>query len=204
MSVHRSSPRFVFGAVALLVVLMAASPLVAAGAPANVGNSGRGQVLVGGFADPAGESVWSVATNLSGSRLQWPTRGRITQPYGCTGFSANQRLGSCRHFHTGVDVANARWTPIRAAASGVVRFVGREPWGAWIVVLGHGNGLRTMYAHMVPTRVRGVAKGRSVRQGQVIGYMGKSGMATGIHLHFEVRRDGNYVNPVRLLPTNRP
>jgi murein DD-endopeptidase MepM/ murein hydrolase activator NlpD len=175
-------------------------PVVSADRPA----SSAGEPGLSNQAISAGQPMERQTSDISGSYLRWPTRGRITQRYGCTGFYANQRVGSCRHFHTGIDIANAKWTPIRAMANGVVRFVGREPWGAWIVVLRHGNGLRTQYAHMIPTRVRGVSRGRTVKQGQIIGYMGKSGMATGVHLHFEVRRDGKFVNPGRYLPTSRP
>lgn len=198
---RRFSPRLV----ALLAVALALGPAPAA--PSEAGFAGRGMVLasddqlrVGRSATTAGFEIERHTSDLSGSYLRWPTTGTITQRYGCTGLWFNQPLGSCRHFHTGIDIANAKWTPIRAAAAGTVRFVGREPWGAWMVVIGHGGGLRSRYAHLVPTRVQGVAAGRAVRKGQLIGYMGKSGMATGVHLHFEVKLDGNYVNPGRFLP----
>src|SRR5215211_1210861 len=59
----------------------------------------------------------------------WPTTGRITQPYGCTGFYIEPRYGSCRHFHGGVDVADGEGTPIHAAADGVITHVGWDEWG---------------------------------------------------------------------------
>jgi murein DD-endopeptidase MepM/ murein hydrolase activator NlpD len=199
------SPRFSMRSVALLAVALAVGPPPVA--PANDGFSGRGMILASEYpvmAASPGQPTGRHTSELAGSSMRWPTTGRITQRYGCTGFYANQRAGSCRNFHTGIDIANAKWTPIRAARNGVIRFVGREPWGAWMVVLSHGNGLRTQYAHMVPTRVRGISRGQAVRQGQIIGYMGESGMATGVHLHFEVKRDGRFVNPMRYLPTRRP
>ena len=195
----RSSSHFSLRAVALLAVALAISPAAAA-APGSAGYSGRGMILSSEYPVSTGQATQLHTSDFSSTFMRWPTTGRITQPYGCTGFWANQPLGSCKHFHTGIDIANARWTPIRAAAAGTVRFVGREPYGAWMVVIGHGDGLRSRYAHLVPTRVSGVANGRAVRKGQLIGYMGKSGLATGVHLHFEVKRNGSYVNPGRYLP----
>ena len=202
----RSSSRFSLRAVALLALALAIGPAAAA-PPGSAGYSGRGMILVSEYPIRTAQAITSTGqaaqlqtSAFSSTFMRWPTTGRITQPYGCTGFWANQSLGSCRHFHTGIDIANARWTPIRAAAAGKIRFVGREPYGAWMVVIGHGDGLRSRYAHLVPTRVAGVAKGRAVRKGQLIGYMGKSGLATGVHLHFEVKRNGSFVNPGRYLP----
>ena len=208
---RRSSRRFSFRVVALLAFALAFGP--SSVAPGSAAFAGRGMVLSSEYpifsrpatasaAHPfsAGQGIERHTSDFSGSYMRWPTTGSITQRYGCTGFRYNQPLGSCRHFHTGIDIANAKWTPIRAAAAGTVRFVGREPWGAWMVVIGHGGGLRSRYAHLVPTRVQGVAEGRAVKKGQLIGYMGKSGLATGVHLHFEVKLNGSYVNPGRFLP----
>ena len=88
----------------------------------------------------------------------WPTTGRITQGYGCTGFSWEPPYGDCRHFHKGIDIANSAWTKIRAASSGVVTFVGYNPYDppgdqAWIVKINHDNGLMGLYGHMKPVRV---------------------------------------------------
>jgi len=143
----------------------------------------------GPLAQPAAAYTWV-----------WPTTGRITQGYGCTGFSWEPPYGSCRHFHKGIDIANDAWTKIRAASSGVVLYVGYNPYDpaccqAWIVRIKHDNGLIGLYGHMKPVRVDGARKGDRVRAGQVIGYMGKTGMATGVHLHFGFFRDGTPVNP---------
>ena len=78
--------------------------------------------------------------------MTWPTVGRETQPFGCTGFWAEPRRGTCAHFHGGIDIANKRGTPIRAAAAGTIQYVGREPWyhgpdRAWVVVINHGHGV---------------------------------------------------------------
>ena len=90
--------------------------------------------------------------------MKWPTGGRITQPYGCTGFSWEPRYGSCRHFHGGIDVAASRGTPIRAAGDGVVTHVGWDPWGTrnWMVMVKHGGGLVTWYGHMRGRHIAGI------------------------------------------------
>ena len=129
--------------------------------------------------------------------LMWPTTGRVTQQYGCTGFFMEPRYGSCRHFHGGIDVASSRGTPIRAAADGVVTHVGWDQWGMrnWMVMLRHGGGLATWYAHMRGKHIPGLRKGVRVRQGEVIGYMDRTGRATGVHLHWAVLKNGSYANP---------
>ena len=134
--------------------------------------------------------------------FSWPTTGRISQPYGCTGFRLNPRRGSCRHFHDGVDVVDGYGTPVRAVAVGVVAFVGWNPWDesgrAWIVVVAHPDGYVSRYGHLTPTdRVRA---GELVHTGQVIGKMGNTGNSTGTHLHFELLRGGNDVDPLSYLP----
>jgi murein DD-endopeptidase MepM/ murein hydrolase activator NlpD len=129
----------------------------------------------------------------------WPTSGNITQPFGCTGFWAEPPRGSCAHFHTGIDIANDRGTPIRAVADGTIELVGWDPWihnnPDWMVIIDHGNGIKTMYAHMRAKAVDGITKGAHVFQGQLIGLMDMTGHATGPHLHFAVYLNGEPVNP---------
>jgi murein DD-endopeptidase MepM/ murein hydrolase activator NlpD len=127
----------------------------------------------------------------------WPTSGRITQPYGCTGFYSEPSYGSCRHFHGAIDIADAEGTPIHAAADGVITHVGWDQWGtrAWMVIIDHAGGLTTWYAHMRAKDIPGIEVGARVTQGEVIGYMSDTGMATGVHLHWAVLKDGRYVNP---------
>ncbi len=111
----------------------------------------------------------------------WPTRGKVTQPYGCTGFAYEPRYGNCRHFHGGIDIAYSRGTPVRAAASGIVSHVGWDPWGtrAWMVIINHGGGVTSWYAHLRGKRIAGLRKGTRVRQGQLIGYMSDTGTGHG-------------------------
>jgi murein DD-endopeptidase MepM/ murein hydrolase activator NlpD len=127
----------------------------------------------------------------------WPTTGRVTQPYGCTGFRMEPKYGSCPHFHGGIDIADKRGTPIRAAGDGVIQRVGWDQWGThnWMVIINHGDGYVTWYAHLRGKRLDGIKKGARVRQGQLIGYMDMTGQATGPHLHWAVLKNGRYSDP---------
>jgi murein DD-endopeptidase MepM/ murein hydrolase activator NlpD len=99
--------------------------------------------------------------------------------------------------HTGVDLAAGYGTPVFASADGMVSYAaGRGGYGN-LVEVQHPNGLATRYAHL--SRIApGLMSGRPVRQGTVIGYVGSSGLATGPHLHYEVRQRGQPVDPIRV------
>lgn len=117
-----------------------------------------------------------------------PTEGRVTSPYG---YRVHPIRGT-RLLHAGVDLASGTGTPIRAARSGVVtdtRWIGGY---GYTVLLYHGDGIGTLYAHLSAFEV---APGQLVSQGQVIGREGMTGTATGPHLHFEVRINGAPVDP---------
>lgn len=129
--------------------------------------------------------------------LRWPLVGTITQEFGCTGFAWEPPLGSCAHFHRGIDIAAPIGTPIRAAGPGTVVFAGPNPYDpppkAWIVIIAHSQNLLTWYGHLttsIPVRA-----GDVVGAGQVIGYVGMTGRTTGPHLHWMVELNGNFVNP---------
>jgi hypothetical protein len=148
--------------------------------------------------------VAAASPAADGGAWRWPAAGRVTQRYGCTGAWTNGRRGTCRHWHSGIDIANRLGTPIRAAHAGTVSYVGYnryDPPGrrAWIVIISHGDGLKTWYAHMQPKRVRGALAGDRVQVGEVVGYMGATGFATGVHLHFGVELRGKMVNPKNYL-----
>ncbi len=138
----------------------------------------------------------------SGSgRFAWPASGSISQPYGCTGYVYNPPRGSCAHFHDGIDIAGSAGSTIRAADNGVVAFAGWNPYegsnAAYIVVIAHGGGISTLYAHLQGSSVH---PGQTVRRGQAIGRMGSTGMAFGTHLHFEVwSGDWNPISPYTYL-----
>ena len=134
--------------------------------------------------------------------FQWPIAGRLTQEFGCTGFSWEPAYGSCSHFHNGIDIANVMYTPIRAAGAGKVIWSGRSPYSsAWIVIIAHSSDLVTWYAHVDNQGHRPVVQaGQDVAKGQLIAYVGMTGMTTGPHLHWAVQLGGNWVNPRLFLP----
>jgi murein DD-endopeptidase MepM/ murein hydrolase activator NlpD len=99
--------------------------------------------------------------------------------------------------HFGVDYAAPTGTPIWAAAGGLVAFRGRKGGAGNCVIIKHDNGYSTTYMHMSKFR-KGQAVGKRVRQKDVIGYVGMTGLATGPHLHFSVRKGGRYVDPLKI------
>ncbi|MCI0345326.1 MAG: M23 family metallopeptidase [Chloroflexi bacterium] len=124
--------------------------------------------------------------------------GRVTQEFGCTGFSWEPPLGNCRHFHKGIDIAAPLGRAIRASAAGLVLIAGPNPYErgsnrAWLVAIAHSSELITWYGHLktnIPVKV-----GQYVKVGQIIGYEGMTGRTTGPHLHWAVQFQGNYKNP---------
>ena len=105
--------------------------------------------------------------------------------------------------HTGVDWAAPPGTPIYAAGNGVVEKQGWESGYGKFILIRHNNGYETAYGHM-SAFARGTDEGARVRQGQVIGFVGSTGLSTGSHLHFEIRINGRFVDPMRIkLPRGR-
>jgi murein DD-endopeptidase MepM/ murein hydrolase activator NlpD len=105
--------------------------------------------------------------------------------------------------HTGVDWATAYGTPIFASGNGVVEKVGWEGGYGKYVRLKHNNGYETAYGHM-SAFAKGMEIGKRVRQGQVIGFVGSTGMSTGAHVHYEILVNGRFVDPMRIkLPRGR-
>lgn len=106
--------------------------------------------------------------------------------------------------HKGVDYGSPTGTPIRATANGVVRFAGSKSAYGKTVILNHGTDIRTLYAHMSRISDK-VASGKRVKQGDVIGYVGKTGRVTGAHLHYEFQKNGVHVDPLKVkLPAAEP
>lgn len=122
----------------------------------------------------------------------WPTKGFISSPFGFRKSPFTDK----RQFHKGLDIAARSGTPILAPARGTVSFAGVDGAYGNSVMLRHGNGLATRYAHMQRFIVK---KGQKVQRGDIIGYVGSSGRSTGAHLHYEVRVDGVCVNPMRYI-----
>jgi murein DD-endopeptidase MepM/ murein hydrolase activator NlpD len=135
--------------------------------------------------------------------LAWPLTGWVeTQAYGCTSFELEPVAAWCPggHFHSGIDMAAPAGTPVQAAAAGEAR-VELDPTGYGIyVVVQHGGGFATLYAHLESASLR---TGDAVGAGDEVGRVGSTGLSTGPHLHFEVRRDGRPVDPVPWLPAGR-
>ncbi|MFO7152021.1 MAG: peptidoglycan DD-metalloendopeptidase family protein [Bacillota bacterium] len=127
-----------------------------------------------------------VVTYRGSGRFIWPVSGRITSRFGNRG----------GEYHTGLDIANSTGTPVRAAGSGVVTFAGRSGGYGNLVIINHGGGVETYYAHLSTISV---SKGDNVSSGQVIGKVGTTGRTTGPHLHFEVRVNGTPKNPLNYL-----
>ena len=108
-----------------------------------------------------------------------------------------------RRLHTGVDYAAPRMTPIMAAGNGIVEKAGPTSGYGNFVLIRHTNGYETGYGHQT-SFAKGIVPGARVRQGQIIGYVGSTGLSTGPHLHFEIRVNGSPVDPLRIrLPRGR-
>lgn len=99
--------------------------------------------------------------------------------------------------HRGVDFAAPRGTPIVATADGETRWVGRKGANGHLVVIRHDGGLESVYAHL-QKYARGLKRGQEVKQGQRIGYVGSTGRSTGPHLHFGLRLNGRFVDPLKV------
>jgi len=96
--------------------------------------------------------------------------------------------------HKGIDFAAPRGTPVKSVASGTVTFVGRQSGYGNLVRIDHPGPYETGYAHL-QKYAEDLSEGNAVERGQVIGYVGSTGLATGPHLHFELYKDGEFVNP---------
>lgn len=134
----------------------------------------------------------ATSTPTLGFRALWPTIGLIISNFG-------KRLSPVTglwHTHKGIDISTRIGTPVRATADGVVVFRGWDGAYGNTVVLDHGKGYISRYAHLSHTYV---SHGETVHRGDIIGTVGVTGNATGPHLHFEINRDGRAMNPVRLL-----
>jgi murein DD-endopeptidase MepM/ murein hydrolase activator NlpD len=145
------------------------------------------------------------------SAWRLPVRGVLTQPFGPTTFelepAATYRGGSYAHFHAAVDIAAPLGSPVTAASGGVVAFVGHLPDGAMIVLIAHPGGYVSEYAHLDDTfALPPVKVGQAVKAGEVIGFVGLTGITTGAHVHYAVMKDGTPIDPLSLLAlsTNTP
>lgn len=125
--------------------------------------------------------------------LLWPVRGPISSGYG----SRIHPLTGGPDFHEGIDISVNVGTPVRAAAAGIVEIAGDMGGYGLGVVIRHPGGVETLYGHNSDLLVR---VGQYVSRGQVIAYSGNTGMSTGPHVDFRVKKDGVYQNPLDWLP----
>ena len=152
--------------------------------------------LLGGFAQGGGELMSPDSTRTPTGTLQWPlpVAGTITSQFGHRVDPITGEVSS----HTGTDIACAEGTPILAAADGIVTVAnGLDSWGGsygYYIQIDHGGGLETLYAHCSSICV---TTGQQVQAGQVIGYVGHTGRATGSHLHLETRANGTRVDSMQ-------
>lgn len=116
----------------------------------------------------------------------WPARGTVTSPFGWRIFSGRP------NYHTGIDVAMPYRTQVMATGTGTVVGSGWQPGYGWCVLVLHSGGYSTLYAHLSETLLK---LGAKVKPGDVIGLSGSSGMSTGPHLHYEIWKDGQLLDP---------
>jgi len=121
--------------------------------------------------------------------LDWPTKGRISEKYG------PRSTDGC--WHGGLDIAAPKGTAVRAADSGLVTLSGPRGGYGNLVIVDHLNGFETIYAHLDTVSV---VSGRTILKGDILGTVGETGLATGPHLHFEIRARGTRLDPVDYLP----
>lgn len=140
-----------------------------------------------------GREQWFEASGVGETRgaMRMPVAGRMTSSFG---MRRHPLLGYSR-FHRGMDFGAAHGSPIVAATDGAVAFAGWHGGHGKFVKLNHAGGIGTSYGHMSRIAVR---PGARVSRGQVIGYVGSTGLSTGPHLHYEVYRNGVAINPASI------
>lgn len=127
-----------------------------------------------------------------GELFIYPVQGRLTSPFG---YRRDPFTGK-RSFHTGIDLAAPKGTPIKSTLDGTVSVIGISRIYGNYVIISHGNGYQSMYGHMQSVNVK---RGASVYQGTVIGAVGNTGRSTGPHVHFSLYKNGTLINPLSVL-----
>jgi len=131
-------------------------------------------------------SLWASTPSV------WPVRGWLTSGFGnrISPFTGSVTM------HNGIDLASRRDTPVQATAGGVVSYEGFDSGLGKVVKLNHGYGMQTIYGHLAKVNVR---IGQKIKRGDVIGFVGNTGLSTGPHLHYEVFVNNVPVNPLRYI-----
>jgi len=127
----------------------------------------------------------------------WPTQGWLTGSFG----GRSDPFSGEPAFHQGIDISTDKGQPILATADGSVESASYSGDYGNLVVLRHGFGLATRYGHLSAFAVR---PGQPVKRGDIIGYVGSTGRATGSHLHYEILVNGKLINPLQLLAQPAP
>ncbi len=122
----------------------------------------------------------------------WPTHGWLTGTFG----GRSDPFSGESAFHQGLDISTDKGQPVLATADGTVESASYTGDYGNLVVIAHAFGLATRYGHL---SAFGVKPGQSVKRGDVIGYVGSTGRATGFHLHYEILANGKLINPLQLL-----
>ena len=148
------------------------------------------------------KSYGEVVDNINTQRVKfrytpsiWPCEGIVTSPYG---FRIHPVL-KYKFFHTAIDIANVKCTPVRTTADGIVLFTGIQRGYGKVVVIGHGSQYKTVYGHLSKILVK---QGEFVEKGQEIAKMGSTGRSTGSHLHYEILYNNKPINPNKYLKNN--
>ena len=134
------------------------------------------------------------SSEVATGQFIWPLKGgKVTSHFG----ERNHPIHKTRRFHDGIDIAQPRGSPILASDGG--RVVESRVAGGygWKITIDHGNGYQTVYAHMYPQDVK-VQVGQVVKKGQIIALVGSNGWSTGPHLHFEVKRNQQTIDPMTI------
>ncbi len=156
-----------------------------------------GQQIVGELETSIASLQEDLESLIASIPSEWPVEGWISSRYG----RRHSPWTGKAKFHAGIDIANRRGTPVHASGDGTVKFAGRKASNGKIVVLDHGQGITTHYAHLSKIHVK---KGDSVQKNQKIANVGNTGKNTNPHLHYEVRINGTPINPRRHLLKQKP
>ena len=123
-----------------------------------------------------------------------PARGRISSEYGYR----QHPMGGGRTFHRGIDIAAPMGSPVRATTDGIVSYVGKRPKAGNMIYVRHSSRYQSRYFHLSKFEVK---RGQRVKQGDIIGRVGSTGVSTGPHLHFELLRGTTTLDPLKYLPS---
>jgi murein DD-endopeptidase MepM/ murein hydrolase activator NlpD len=140
------------------------------------------------------QELWKLAQEKEKIQASIPAISPVKNPTVVSGFGMRYHpIYKILRRHTGIDIIGKKGTPIYATADGVVSSESEGTGYGITVIINHGRGYQTLYAHLSKKNVR---DGQRVRRGDVIGYMGSTGLSVGVHLHYEVIKNGEKVNPI--------